>query len=76
MKLVKRCCLLLVLLLPEVKSTQKKPIRNKISKQRLLDEITQKLAKKDVECLNYFTNNSGDTFLFSTPVVQILIDKM
>ena len=79
MSVGKRCFLLLLLLqilFPGVDSTQQKLIRNKVSKQRLLDKITKNLAENDVECLNYFAQSAGDTFSLSTPVVNIHLDKM
>ena len=75
MKVVKNYFLLFVLLdlfLPGVESRLTIEIKDKQSKQNLLHEITQDLANKDVDCLNYFAENTGETFLFNIPTVNIM----
>ena len=64
--------LLLDIFLPGVASRQTTDIKNKQSKQNLLLEITQDLAKKDVDCLNYFSETSGESFLFNIPTVNLM----
>ena len=75
MKVVKNYFLLFVLLdlfLPGVESRLTIEINDKQSKQNLLHEITQDLANKDVDCLNYFAESTGETFLFNIPTVHIM----
>ena len=75
MKVAKNCFLLFVLLdlfLPGVESRLTTEKKNKQSKQNLLYEITQDLANKDVDCLNYFAENTGEIFLFNIPTVKTM----
>ena len=63
---------LLDLFLPGVESIPlTSQIKDKQSKQNLLREITQYLANNDVDCLNYFAESTGETFLFNIPTVNI-----
>ena len=64
--------LLLDIFLRGVASRQTTDIKNKQSKQNLLHEITQELANKDVDCLNYYSENTGETFLFNIPTVNLM----
>ena len=72
---VKNYFLLFVLLdlfLPGVESILlTSQIKDKQSKQNLLHEITQYLANNDADCLNYFAESTGETFLFNIPTVNI-----
>ena len=75
MKVVKNYHFLFVFLdlfLPAVESRLTVEMKDRQSKQNLLHEITQNLANKDVDCLNYFAENTGETFLFNIPTVNIM----
>ena len=71
MKVVKNLFLVLVLLYLFFAGVGSSEFNSTKSKQRLLNEITQNLADKDVECLNYFTEKTGETFWFNIPAVYM-----
>ena len=74
MKVIKNLILFLVMIclfFAGVGSMKITEFTTKQSKQRLFHEITQNLANKDVECLNYFAETTEDTFWFNIPVVYM-----